>query len=87
MKFRDDLSIAFELIEQLTTKRDLLQHYLEKLKVERLEIIISADRGDNIPIYISDNLTANPLQVRIMGLIEQEIKTFNEQLAELQTDF
>jgi hypothetical protein len=87
MQFRDDLQVAFKLIEQLETKRNLLGYYLEKLKAERLEFTISADRGELAPIVITDNLTANPLQVRLMQLIETEIETFNSQLAELKRDF
>jgi hypothetical protein len=86
-KFTDDLSVSFELIDRLSTKKRILEHYLEKLKLERLEINISADRGELPPIFINDNLTANPLQLRIMQLIEQEIATFKQQLAELQLDF
>ena len=86
-KFTDDLSVSFELIERLSTKKRLLEHYLEKLKIERLEIVISADRGDSPPIFINDSITANPLQIRLMQLIEQEIETFKQQLAELQLDF
>ena len=87
MQFRDDLTIAFRLIEQLKTRRDVLQKILENLKTERLNFTISADRGELPPYVITDNLTANPLQIRIMFLIETEIDTFNKQLAELQCDF
>jgi len=86
-KLTDDLSVSFELIDKLSTKKRILEHYLEKLKTERLEILITADRGELPPIYISDAVMANPMQVRIMQLIDQEIETFKSQLAELQLDF
>ncbi len=86
-KLTDNLSVSFELIDRLSTKKRLLEFYLEKLKVERLNIVISAERGNATPILINDSITANPLQLRIMQLIEQEIETFKQQLAELQLDF